>query len=120
MLVAGPARFIGGPAKWVPIKDDRTRERREWLALPGRKNVDREGLAPEDSMEAGICTDGANPAVVAHLFGINEAGKPVRSPWSGKLLWRVQVRRGKTDYKGRKLPAVAIIGVDFTSKDYAN
>jgi hypothetical protein len=126
MLVAGPTRFFGGPARWYPLKQDaRTRERREWVALPGRKNVDLVGLAPGESTETCICTDGGRsgdppPAVAAHLFGTNASGKRVREPYSGKLLWRVQVRRGLIEYKGKNRPAVAVIGVDFSSKDYAN
>jgi hypothetical protein len=121
VLAAGRERFFGGPAKWFPLKQDvRTRERREWVDLPGRKNVDLVGLAPGESTETCTCTDGADPAVAAHLFGVNDAGKRVRNPWSGKLLWRVQVRRGMIEYKGQNRPAAAVIGVDFSSTDYTN
>jgi hypothetical protein len=113
--------FFGGPARWVsPTLNERSRERREWVVLPGRKNIDRQGLAPGESTEACVCTDGTDPAVAAYLFGIDEAGKRGRNPYSGKLLWRVQVRRGQIDYNGMRRPAVAVIGVEFTSKDYAN
>jgi hypothetical protein len=121
LLVAGTVKFYGGPAKWYPLDQNaRNRERREWLDLPGRKNVDRKGLAPGESMEACICTDGADPAVVAHLFGINQDGKRVSNAWSGKLLWRVQVRRGRIEYKGKNRSAAAVIGVEFTPRDYGN
>ncbi len=121
LLAAGTTRFFGGPARWVsPALNERSRERREWVVLPGRTNIDRHGLAPGESTEACVCTDGTNPAVAAYLFGIDEAGKRVRNPWSGKLLWRVQVRRGQIEYNGKHRPAVAVIGVEFASKDYAN
>jgi hypothetical protein len=40
-----------------------------------------------------------------------------RTPYSGNFVWRVHVRRGLIEHKGRKLPAAAVIGVEFTDKD---
>jgi hypothetical protein len=121
ILLAGKTKFFGGPVKWYPLnQSERKRERREWVALPGRKKEDRQELLPGESMEACICTDGADAAVAARLFGIKEAGKPVQNAFAGDLLWRVQVRRGLIDYNGKNRPAVAVIGVEFTPKDYTN
>src|SRR5262249_1684511 len=64
--VGGGQRFFGGPAEWFPRKrrrDDKTD--RQWIAAPGRKNVDDEGLAPGATLETVVCTDGADPRVAA-------------------------------------------------------
>ncbi len=37
-----------------------------------------------------------------------------------KILWRVQVRRGLIDFKGKDVPVTAIIGVEFKSSDVKN
>jgi hypothetical protein len=36
---------------------------------------------------------------------------------SDTLLWRVQVRRGLIEFKGKDVPVTAIIGVEFKSSD---
>lgn len=119
MLRAGKETFIGGPAKWFPQRrDPGKRQVREWLE--GRKNFDRAGLNPGEEMQTVVATDGWNPAISAFLFGEDEEGNKVRKPYSGKLLWRVQVRRGLIDWKGRRLPATAVIGVEFSNSDYAS
>jgi hypothetical protein len=46
------------------------------------------------------------------LFGEGRQG-----PYKGQLLWRVQVRRGRYEYRGRRLPAAAVVGVAFDSRD---
>jgi hypothetical protein len=33
------------------------------------------------------------------------------------MLWRVQVRTGRTNFEGKDLPVTAIIGVDFQPSD---
>jgi hypothetical protein len=122
-LVAGKQRFFGGPARWYPMKRDQKKgDLREYVDLPGRKNSDPVGLGPGETTEACICTDGgrpgdAPPAVASYLFG---AGKGGRATYSGDLTWRVQVRRGLIEYKGKRMPADSVIGVEFSSKDYAN
>ena len=116
LLQAGPATFFGGPAKWFPLIRDKTKgTRREWLE--GRENVDRKGLSPGETAETFVCTDGWTPAVQLLLFGLDEDGQSKQKPYSGNLLWRVQLRRGLITYKGRKLPATSVIGVEFSSGD---
>jgi hypothetical protein len=110
VLVAGQMKFFGGPARWFPLQRDRSkREDREWVDLPGRKNNDTVGLQPGEAKKMAICTDGSDPAIMERLFG--------RKPYSGTFLWRVHVRRGLITYKGRQLPAAAVIGVEFTAKE---
>jgi hypothetical protein len=118
LLQAGQETFFGGPAKWYPLKRDvNRRERRDWLE--GRKNGDPEGLAPGESMKSIVCTDAWDPAIARYLFGVDTEGQQVGKPYRGTLLWRVQVRRGLVPWKGRELPATAVIGVEFTDKEYS-
>jgi hypothetical protein len=116
LLQAGAETFFGGPAKWYPPGRGR-KERREWLA--GRADLDREGLSPGRTQEAVVATDAWDPAVAQYLFGVDEEGNAVKKPYAGKLLWRVQLRRGLVDWKGRRLPATAVVGVEFTDADYS-
>jgi hypothetical protein len=110
VLLAGKQKFFGGPAKWYPLKRDRAKAQlREWVDLPGRKNVDGIGLEPGSSATMAVCTDGANGQVIDYLFG--------RTPPTGDLLWRIQVRRGVVVVNGHKKSAAAVIGVEFTVKD---
>ena len=116
LLQAGSTTFFGGPANWFPLNRDKSKgTKREWLE--GRANVDRDGLAPGETVETFVCTDGGNPALQLLLFGLDEDGQPKQKPYSGNLLWRVQLRRGLVTYKGRRLPATSVIGVEFSSAD---
>jgi hypothetical protein len=116
ILQAGKANFFGGPAKWYPLNGQRQPgERRDWLV--GRTNVDREGLQPGKSMDTLVCTNGDDPRTVEYLFGVDKDGNKVGKPYSGKMLWRVHLRRGLIEYEGRQLPAQCVIGVEFDSKD---
>ncbi len=116
LLQAGSTTFFGGPANWYSLSRDKKKgQKRDWLE--GRKDVDHEGLGPGDTVETFVCTDGWNPAIQAHLFGLDSDGEQKHKPYAGNLLWRVQLRRGLIDYKGKKLPATAVIGVEFTSAD---
>jgi hypothetical protein len=102
VLVAGEGVFFGGPAPWYRL-DDR-QNAREWVE--GRQKV-MPMLEPGKSMETFVCTDGDDPKVLAGV-----------ARHKGKLLWRVNLRRGLIDHKGRLLPAQCVVGVEFTAKDY--
>src|SRR5262245_46999821 len=120
-LQAGPQRFFGGPAQWVP-RDTGRKGHRERVA--GRPDYDPDGLQPGEEVEQFVCTDGGTNReggeAALHLFGGTEpkTGKRV-APYAGPLLWRVHLRRGLFEWKGRRLPAAAVVGVEFTDKDYA-
>jgi hypothetical protein len=114
VLQAGKEAFFGGPAKWFPLRRDvGKRQVREWLQ--GRKNIDRVGLRPGEETETIVATDGWDPVVATYLFG-TEGGS---TPYRGKLLWRVQVRRGLVPWRGKEVPATAVIGVEFDDTAYA-
>jgi hypothetical protein len=117
ILMAGTQPFFGGPARWVPQKrEGKRREFREWLE--GRSNGDPRGLGPGESTETFVCTDGGDEATTKYLFGETLEGRKVGKPYSGNLLWRVQLRRGLITLGGKRYPATCVIGVRFTSRDY--
>jgi hypothetical protein len=115
ILQAGKVNFFGGPASWFPLQGRRDpRDLREWLE--GRQN-EAKMLAPGRQMDTFVCTNGDDTNTAEYLFGVDKNGKKVGKPYSGKLLWRVHLRRGLIEYNGRQLPAQCVIGVDFDSKD---
>ena len=109
VLEAGKDRFYGGPAHWYP-RGSRDASKREWVE--GRKDFDPDGLAPGAEQGSFVCTDGSDPHALRVLFG---AGR--QAPYQGPMLWRVQVRRGLYDYRGRRVPADAVVGVAFGPQD---
>jgi hypothetical protein len=100
-LEVGTHRFFGGPAPWYPpqVRKD---QRAEWVA---DAHYERE-LLPGDTMETFVCTDGDDPNVAQALAN-----------YSGSLLWRVQVRRGLVEVRGREFSATAVVGVEFTAAE---
>jgi hypothetical protein len=118
VLQAGKKDFFGGPVPWISQTQARTKNsKRQWLE--GRKNVDRTGLLPGgDPVESFICTDGTSAETADYLFGRQINGRRVGG-YHGPLLWRVHLRRGKIIRNGRPYSATAVIGVEFTDKDYA-
>jgi hypothetical protein len=117
VLQAGDETFFGGPARWCSLIEYQNGKRREWLDAPGRKNVDRVGLGPGESMETLVCTDGNDPKIAKFLFGKEVNGRRIGA-YHGPLLWRVHLRRGRIYRDGRQYPATAVIGVKFTDKAY--
>ncbi|VTR93954.1 unnamed protein product [Gemmata massiliana] len=97
-LVIGHKVFAGGEIEWP---------------LPGRfkkkievqQGNDAKILEPRHSQEYIVFTE-ANPDLIKAAESTREA-----------LQWRVQVRRGLIDYKGKEVPVTAVIGVDFKASD---
>jgi hypothetical protein len=114
LLEAGGQRFYGGPAHWRPRG---ARQPREWVQ--SRHTGGEAGLRPGAELDSFVCTDGGDPAAVLTLFGEDLEGQRRQAPYKGTLLWRVQVRRGLYEWKGRRVPATAVIGVEFTSEQVA-
>lgn len=97
-LVVGKQTFWGGPIEW-PF---RGRIGRKYEAA---QEADATPLQPGESREYVICTE-PNSRIV----------KAVREA-KDSVLWRVQVRRGRIDFRGRDIPVTAIIGVEFKPTD---
>jgi hypothetical protein len=85
--------------------------------VEGRKNRDPVGVLPGEEKEGFVCTDGSDKSA-QFLFGAGAGGRSVGA-YHGPLLWRVHLRRGKILRNNKPYSATAVIGVEFTDKDYA-
>jgi hypothetical protein len=93
-LVVGKQTFAGGPVSW-PFSRNVAREYerdQEGDAIP---------LRPGETREYSVCS-AADPRLLA---AVRTSKDPV--------VWRVQVRRGLIEFKGRDVPVTAIVGVEF-------
>jgi hypothetical protein len=96
-LTVGKSRYYGGP-----IRSGEREEHRESIK---DQHLDRE-LQPGESMYTFICT---SP---------DDLVKEAVEQATGPMLWRVQVRRGLVQTPNRgELPATAVVGVEFSSKE---
>jgi hypothetical protein len=99
-LVVGKETFAGGPINW-PFKGLVTRE------YERAQEDETRPLGPGESRDYYVCSK-ADPQIA-------RAVKFAKEP----ALWRVQVRRGLIEFKGRDVPVTAIIGVEFRASDVA-
>jgi hypothetical protein len=120
VLVAGERRFFGGPARWFSRESKSARRSRgpEFLRqwIEGRKD-EPQVLEPGKEMVTCVASNGEDRDVARYLFGAQDGGKRAQA-YSGPLLWRVHLRRGLIGWRGKEVPATAVIGVRFTDKDY--
>lgn len=103
-LVIAGQRFYGGPAAWN---------------LPG-STAPHESvvgtdyntlLQPGAEMTTFVCTDPEDSSDIDRQLARHKGET---------LLWRVQVRRGSMEVKGRRIPVCAVFGVEFTDKQITN
>lgn len=92
-LELGQQRFYGGPLFWRPGIPPEERE-----TVEGQKY---KVLMPGDELATLVCTDPED-----------HVGQYLAS-YCGRLLWRVQVRRGLVRVRGREVSATAVVGVSF-------
>jgi hypothetical protein len=97
-LVVGKDTFAGGPVIW-PF------ERNLKRAYESAQVGDDVPLGPGESRKY-IVTSDARETVVKAVQGARDT-----------ILWRVQVRRGLVEYRGREVPVTALIGVEFQASD---
>jgi hypothetical protein len=90
-------RYYGGALPWSP--GARLEER------PIIEGQVFQVLQPGEQLSTLVCTD---PDA--------EVGKALAG-FRGKLVWRIQVRRGLVRASEREVPATAVIGVEFTNAD---
>jgi hypothetical protein len=102
-LVIAGHHFYGGPTSWNERGSSDPRE-----SVIGT-NYDRL-LQPGEEMTTFICTDPEDREIDQELG--RHKGE--------KLLWRVQIRRGSVEVKGRRVPACAVFGVEFTDNEITN
>jgi len=93
-LVVKDKHFYGGPVLW-PFLGGMKRIFEE------KQTDDAKPLAPGESREYVVCSD-TDPQILKAVNASKEA-----------VLWRVQVRRGLIEFKGKDVPVTAIIGVEF-------
>jgi len=97
-LVVGKEPFAGGAVAWpYAPKVKRAYERAQ--------EGDDQPLGPGQSRKYVVTTDGRESLAKA-VRGAKET-----------MLWRVQVRRGLVEYRGREVPVTALIGVEFQASD---
>jgi hypothetical protein len=98
LVVAGKQPFYGGGIEWpVPVNVKRKYEEQQ--------EKDNAPLKPGESREYVVFTESDSQIV-----------KIVRES-NDTILWRVQVRRGLVEFKGKDVPVTAIIGVEFKASD---
>jgi len=98
IVVPGVAeQFTQGLAEW-PFTSGRQYEKEQ--------ENDSKPLAPGETREYCIYTATSDAKVVN---AVQKAKEPV--------LWRVQLRRGVTEYNGKSVPVTALIGVEFRGSD---
>jgi hypothetical protein len=100
-LVFDHQTIYGGAIRW-PFGDRVKREYEEAQA------GDYEPLNPGESREYVVFTNEDSTLASA----IRKA--------TGPLLWRIQVRRGLVEFKGKDVPVTAIIGVEFQASQIQN
>ncbi|AWM38901.1 hypothetical protein GobsT_28700 [Gemmata obscuriglobus] len=97
-LVTSKRAFYGGEIEWPWPKGVKRK-------IEVQQGNDAIPLRPGESREYVVFT-----AAGADLIRTAEAEK-------GPLQWRVQLRRGLIEYKGKEVPVTAVIGVDFQAAD---
>jgi hypothetical protein len=97
-LVIGKSTFAGGPVAW-PFEKSVKR------AYEKAQEDDDKPLGPGESRTYVVTSD-TRPEIVR---AVQNAKEPI--------LWRVQVRRGLVEYRGREVPVTALVGVEFTASD---
>ncbi|MDY3560304.1 hypothetical protein R5W23_001533, partial [Gemmata sp. JC673] len=97
-LVTSKRAFYGGEIEWPLPKAVKKK-------IEVQQGNDATPLRPGESREYVVFT-----AAGADLVRTAEAEK-------GPLQWRVQLRRGLIEYKGKEVPVTAVIGVDFQAAD---
>ncbi|QDU21216.1 hypothetical protein [Urbifossiella limnaea] len=97
-LVVGKDTFAGGPVAWPFDKNVKR-------AYESAQAGDDQPLGPGESRKYVVTSD-ARDVVVKAVQGARDT-----------MLWRVQVRRGLVEYRGREVPVTALIGVEFQASD---
>jgi hypothetical protein len=100
-LVMGSKAIPGGAITW-PF-DEKKGLKREYEE---KQKDDGEPLKPGETRDYVVFTE-ANEATLTRTV------KASKEP----LQWRVQVRRGLIDFRGKAVPVTAVIGVDFKATD---
>jgi hypothetical protein len=105
VLQVGSTNYFGGTAKWIPRNPPAAlrRTHREWMLGEGRGETPVP-LDPGQVLESFVATDGDDEKLV-----------PTALAHNGDLVWRVHVRQGPVEVKGRNepIPSTTVIAVTF-------
>jgi hypothetical protein len=99
-LEMGKVRFYGGPCDW---NKDVWSGKEPRVFVVGQRH--RDLMRPGEKMEILVTTDPDDPEVLETLE---------QFPENGRLLWRVQLRRGLVRINNYEVSATCFIGVRFT------
>jgi hypothetical protein len=100
-IVIGNQHFYGGP---IDILANTQRFKRQYVS--GQENDDRP-LPPGEERQTVVCSDSED--------GSADAVRNYQG--SDPILWRVQLRRGLTNFHGQELSVCAVIGIQFNPGD---
>jgi hypothetical protein len=100
-LVVGKQTFLGGAIDW-PTATNVTRRYEEQQA------GDATPLKPGETRDYVVFTN-VDPKLIEAVHAATET-----------LQWRIQIRRGLIEYRGKDVPVTAIIGVEFKPSDVKN
>jgi len=106
-LIIGDEHFYGGPASWADRQFANPRATNEYVQ---GQDAYLRALKPGQEVKTFICTDPQNADLAMMLA----------KPGSERREWRVQLRRGLVEVKGRRIPASCVIGVEFFDKQITN
>lgn len=98
-LLVGKQAFYGGAIEW-PLPTNKIKRKYE-----EKQEKDEIPLKPGESRDYVVFSDSDRQIVKA----VNDS--------TDSLLWRIQVRRGLIEFKGKSIPVTAIVGVEFKSSD---
>ncbi|MCS6866581.1 MAG: hypothetical protein RMJ56_07975 [Gemmataceae bacterium] len=98
LVVNKDLSFAGGAVVW-PFRERILRQ------YEVQQKNDFVPLEPGERRKYVVFTD-ANPEIIK---SVKQANQP--------LQWRVHIRRGLIEWRGREIPVTAIIGVDFSAQD---
>jgi hypothetical protein len=103
-LIVNGKHFYGGPADWDDSKRANTTGNNEFVK--GQEAYGRP-LKPNQEVKTFVCSDPEN----------KELRRALAASPGQKLEWRVQLRRGAVEVKGRRIPASCVIGVEVEFPD---
>jgi hypothetical protein len=108
-LVMGNTRLCGGPCKWVHP----AYRGKELVETVEGQHYEKELKPGDPPLSTFVCVD---PDTQDPTYLATHPEEDILH-YKGPLLYRVQVRRGLVNFKGKDVPCTAVIGVEFTDRD---
>jgi hypothetical protein len=102
-------RICGGPCKWVPPPF----RNKELIETVEGQHYEKELKPGDPPLSTFVCVD---PDTQDPAYLATHPEEDILH-YKGPLMYRVQIRRGLVNYKGKDVPCTAVIGVTFTDED---